>query len=125
VVEVAEHCCVVALGITIDGTKVPLGLAEGATENATVVRDLLAGLRERGLEVTRPILVVIDRAKALRRAVSDVFDHPVIQRCQLQSSATSPTGSPVPWPRPWPSACAAPTATPTPWPPGRAGDARP
>jgi transposase-like protein len=44
---------------------------------------LLTGLRERGLEVTRPILVVIDGAKALRRAVTDVFDHPVIQRCQL------------------------------------------
>jgi putative transposase len=82
-IRVAEHCCVVALGITLDGTKVPLGLAEGATENTTVVRDLLAGLRERGLEVTRPILVVIDGAKALRRAVSDVFDHPVVQRCQL------------------------------------------
>ena len=82
-VKVAEHCCVVALGITLDGTKIPLGLAEGATENATVVTDLLAGLRERGLEVTRPILVVIDGAKALRRAVTDVFDHPVVQRCQL------------------------------------------
>jgi putative transposase len=82
-IRVAEHTCVVALGITIDGTKVPLGLAEGATENATVTRELLAGLRERGLEVTRPILVVIDGAKALRRAVTDVFDHPVIQRCQL------------------------------------------
>ena len=82
-VRVAEHCCVVALGITIDGTKIPLGLAEGATENATVIRDLLVGLRDRGLEVTRPILVVIDGAKALRRAVTDVFDHPVIQRCQL------------------------------------------
>ena len=82
-IRVAEHCCVVALGITIDGTKVPLGLAEGATENATVVGDLLVGLRERGLEVTRPILVVIDGAKALRRAVIEVFDHPVIQRCQL------------------------------------------
>jgi transposase-like protein len=82
-IRVAEHCCVVALGITLDGTKVPLGLVEGATENATVVRDLLAGLRDRGLEVTRPILVVIDGAKALRRAVTDVFDHPVVQRCQL------------------------------------------
>jgi putative transposase len=80
---VAEHCCVVALGITLDGTKVPLALAEGATENATVVTDLLVGLRERGLEVTRPVLVVIDGAKALRRAVTEVFDHPVIQRCQL------------------------------------------
>jgi putative transposase len=85
-VRVAEHCCVVALGITLDGTKVPPGLAEGATENATVVRDLLAGLRERGLETTRPILVVVDGAKALRRAVGEVFDHPVIQRCQLHRS---------------------------------------
>ena len=36
-VKVAEHCCVVALGITIDGTNVPLGLAEGATENTVSV----------------------------------------------------------------------------------------
>jgi putative transposase len=82
-IRVAEHCCVVALGITIDGTKVPMGLAEGATENATVVGDLLASLRDRGLDTTRPLLVVIDGAKALRRAVTEVFDHPVIQRCQL------------------------------------------
>ena len=82
-IGVAEHCCVVALGITIDGTKVPLALAEGATENTTVVTEVLVGLRERGLEVTRPLLVVIDGAKALRRAVTEVFDHPVIQRCQL------------------------------------------
>ena len=82
-IRVAEHCCVVALGITIDGTKVPLGLVEGATENAPVVGELLVGLRERGLEVTRPILVVIDGAKALRRAVTEVFHHAVIQRCQL------------------------------------------
>jgi transposase-like protein len=82
-IKVADHTCVVALGITLDGAKVPLGLAEGATENATVVRDLLADLRERGLETTRPILCVIDGAKALRRAISDVFDHPIVQRCQL------------------------------------------
>jgi putative transposase len=82
-IRVAEHCCVVALGITLDGTKVPLALAEGATENTTVVTDVLVGLRDRGLNVTRPLLVVIDGAKALRRAVTEVFDHPVIQRCQL------------------------------------------
>jgi transposase-like protein len=82
-IRVADHTCVVALGITIDGTKVPLALAEGATENTSVVADVLTGLRERGLEVTRPILVVLDGAKALRRAVTEVFDHPVIQRCQL------------------------------------------
>jgi putative transposase len=82
-IRVAEHTCVVALGITLDGTKIPLALAEGATENASVVAEVLAGLRERGLEVTRPILVVLDGAKALRRGVGEVFDHPVIQRCQL------------------------------------------
>ncbi len=82
-VHFAEHCCIVALGIGIDGTKHPLGVVEGSTENATVVTDLLTNLRERGLDVTRPILVVIDGAKALAAAVKAVFDHPVIHRCQL------------------------------------------
>ena len=66
-VHFGEHPCVVALGIGIDGTKHPLALVEGATENATVVRELLVGLRDRGLDITRPILCVIDGAKALRR----------------------------------------------------------
>ncbi len=82
-VHFAEHCCVVALGIGIDGTKHPLALVEGSTENATLVTDLCVGLRERGLDVTRPILAVLDGSKALRKAVVDVFDHPVIARCQL------------------------------------------
>jgi putative transposase len=82
-VHFGEHCCVVALGIDIDGVKHPLSLVEGSTENATLVRELLVGLRERGLNLTRPILVVIDGAKALRPAVLEVFDHPVIARCQL------------------------------------------
>src|SRR6266542_2734002 len=81
-VHFGEHTCVVALGIDLDGTKHPLALVEGATENATLARDLLVGLRERGLDTTRPVLCVIDGAKALRRAVTDVFDHPVIARCQ-------------------------------------------
>jgi transposase-like protein len=82
-VHFGEHVCVVALGIGVDGTKYPLALVEGDTENTTVVTDLLVGLRERGLDVTRPILVVIDGAKALRAAVVRVFDHPVIARCQI------------------------------------------
>jgi Transposase, Mutator family len=48
-----------------------------------VVTEVLTGLRDRGLDTTRPLLVVLDGAKALRRAVTEVFDHPVIQRCQL------------------------------------------
>lgn len=79
----AEHLCVVALGIDINGHKHPLALVEGSTENATLVRDLLVDLRERGIDVTTPILVVLDGSKALRRAVLDVFDHPVLARCQL------------------------------------------
>jgi putative transposase len=82
-VHFGEHTCVVALGIGVDGTKRPLALVEGSTENATLVTDLLVGLRERGLDVTRPVLAVIDGSKALRRAVLDVFDRPVVQRCQL------------------------------------------
>ena len=82
-VHFAEFCCVVALGIGIDGVKHPLALVEGSTENATLVTDLLVDLRGRGLDVTRPMLVGIDGSKALRKAVLDVLDHPVIQRCQL------------------------------------------
>jgi putative transposase len=82
-VHFADHLCVVALGIDIDGVKHPLALVEGSTENTTLVRGLLVGLRERGLDVTRPILAVLDGAKALAAAVNEVFDHPVIARCQL------------------------------------------
>ena len=82
-VHFGEHLCVVALGIGIDGTKHPLGLAEGSTENTSVVIDLLTGLRDRGMDTTRPIFVGIDGGKALRAAVVKVFDHPVIARCQL------------------------------------------
>jgi putative transposase len=69
-VHFGEHVCVVALGIGIDGTKHPLALVDGDTENTTVVTELLVGLRDRGLDTTRPILVVIDGAKALRAAVT-------------------------------------------------------
>jgi putative transposase len=79
----AEHLCVVALGIDFDGTKHPLGLVEGSTENTTVVKNLLTGLRERGLDTTRPVLAVLDGAKALAAGVKEVFDKPVIARCQL------------------------------------------
>jgi hypothetical protein len=82
-VHFGDHLCVVALGIGNDGTKHPLGLVEGSTENTTVVTDLLTGLRDRGLDTSRAIFVGIDGGKALRAAVVRVFDHPVIQRCQL------------------------------------------
>lgn len=82
-VHFADHLCVVALGIDIDGVKHPLAVVEGSTENTTLVRGLLVGLRERGLDVTKPILAVLDGAKALKAAVEEVFDSPVIGRCQI------------------------------------------
>lgn len=77
-----DHLCVCALGIAIDGTKHPLALVEGDTENATVVKRLLVDLRTRGLDVTRPTLFVIDGSTALPLAIKAVFDHPVIARCE-------------------------------------------
>lgn len=65
----SEHCCVVALGIGFDGTKHPLSLVEGSSENATLVTGLVVGLRERGRDF-----------KALRRAVLDVVGRPVLAR---------------------------------------------
>ena len=80
----AECCCVAALVITTDGTKVPVGLWEGDTENARVVTDLLADLVARGLSYEAGILVVLDGAKALAAGVKRVFGrHAVVQRCTL------------------------------------------
>jgi transposase-like protein len=81
-VNFAEHCCVVALGISGDGTKVPLGLVLGDTENKEVVRNLLTDLVSRGLSADSGLLVVIDGAKALDRGVRDVFGPlAIVQRC--------------------------------------------
>jgi putative transposase len=81
-IELKGRCCVVALGIDTDGVKHPLGLWDGSTENATVATTLLSNLVERGLDVEQGVLVVLDGARALRKAVRDVFgaDTPV-QRC--------------------------------------------
>ena len=82
--HLAERCVVVALAITADGTKVPVGLWDGSTENKTVVGSLLADLVARGLAVDDGLLVVIDGAKALSAAVREVFGaKAAIQRCTL------------------------------------------
>jgi transposase-like protein len=80
--EIADRTHVVALGITTDGVKIPLGLWEGSTENATLARALLADLVDRGVDPEQAILFVIDGAKALRRAINDVFgEHALVHRC--------------------------------------------
>ena len=82
--DFAGHTMIGALGVSADGTKVPLGVVEGSTENANVVRGLIASLRDRGLDAADGILFVLDGAKALHKAVRDVFgDHAVIARCRI------------------------------------------
>ena len=81
-IEIADRTHVVALGITTEGVKIPLGLWEGSTENATLARALLADLVDRGLDPEQAILFVIDGGKAIRRAIKDVFgEHALVHRC--------------------------------------------
>jgi len=79
--DLKGRCCVVALGVTTDGVKVPLGLWDGSTENATVARELLADLVARGLDCEQGVLVVLDGGKALRAAVGQVLGDVPVQRC--------------------------------------------
>lgn len=79
-----RECLVAALGVDSQGRKHVLGLWHGATENSTLVRELLAELRERGLNTEASILVVIDGAKALYKGVREVFgQRALIQRCRV------------------------------------------
>jgi len=80
--QIADRTHVVALGISTEGVKIPLGLWEGSTENATLVSMLLADLVDRGLDPDQAILFVIDGGKALRKAIKDVFgEHALVHRC--------------------------------------------
>ena len=73
---------VVALGVSTDGVKLPLGLWEGSTENATVATALLTDLTGRGLDPAQGMLFVIDGGKALKKAIRTVFGETArVQRC--------------------------------------------
>ncbi len=81
---VAGQSVVVALGLTEDGSKVPLGLWHGSTENSTVCMALLQDLLKRGLKVEGRVLCVIDGGPGLRKALNDVLgDLALVQRCQV------------------------------------------
>jgi putative transposase len=81
-IELKGRTNMVALGITTEGVKIPLGLWEGSTENATVATALLSDLVERGLDPAQGILFVVDGSKALRKAIRDVFgERAPVQRC--------------------------------------------
>jgi transposase-like protein len=77
-------CVSTALGVDVQGKKHVLGLWHGATENATTVKGLLEDLVARGLDTEQKMLIVIDGAKALRKAVQMVLgDNAIVQRCRI------------------------------------------
>jgi len=79
-----DYHVLVAMGITIDGRKLILGIRLGSTENATVCKDLLVDLQARGLHADSGLLAIIDGSKALRSALKSVFgDKVLVQRCQV------------------------------------------
>jgi putative transposase len=83
-IHLGRQVLVVALGIESSGKKHVLGLWQGATENTTVVKELLEDLVARGLNPERRYLFVIDGAKALRAAIERVFGQRAeVQRCQI------------------------------------------
>ena len=75
---------IVAIGLTLQGQKMVLGVHQGATENATVVKHLLEDIAERGVPFDVPRLYVLDGGKGLNTAVRKVAGKcGVIQRCQI------------------------------------------
>jgi putative transposase len=93
-IELKGRCCVVALGIATDGVKIPLGLWDGSTENATLAKELLSNLVARGLDLGQGVLCVIDGAKALRKAINEVLGPVPVQRCirHYADARVMPTG---------------------------------
>jgi transposase-like protein len=72
--DFAGQTMVGALGVTADGTKVPLGVVQGTTENTTVCKTLLRSAKDRGLDASAGMLFVIDGGKGLAAAIRSVFD---------------------------------------------------
>ena len=81
-IRFSQFYIIAAVGVDSGGFKHVLGLAEGATENAAVVKDLLEDIVARGIDPSRKRLFVIDGSKALRNAVDTVFGNNPVQRCR-------------------------------------------
>jgi putative transposase len=79
----ADNEMVIALGVTISGEKVVLGFIETSTENHTICRDFLNGLKSRGLKIDQEILFIIDGGKGIYKGIREVMsDNALIARCQ-------------------------------------------
>jgi len=82
-IRFAEHQVIAAVGVYSEGFKHMLDLINGATENATVVTELLEDIVSKGINPNRKRLFVIDGSKALRAAIDRVFgDKNPVQRCR-------------------------------------------
>jgi transposase-like protein len=74
---------IIAIGITMEGKKIILGIIHAATENHRVCRNFLNNLIDRGLKYDKGLLCIIDGAKGLRKAINEVFGRAaIVQRCQ-------------------------------------------
>ena len=83
-VIVARHHIIAAVGVDAQGDKHVLGLAPGSSENAKVVKDLLSGLAQRGLDLNMARLWVIDGSKALRSGIEQLCGKDAkVQRCRI------------------------------------------
>jgi putative transposase len=83
-VIVAKHHIIAAVGVDAQGKKHVLGLAPGSSENAKVVKDLLSGLAQRGIDLNVPRLWVIDGSKALRSGIEQLCGKDAkVQRCRI------------------------------------------
>jgi putative transposase len=101
----ARETLVAAVGVTESGSKLILGVRQGATENARVCTDLLEDLRDRGIDTTVRTLFILDGSKALRSAVDRVWgDCAVVQRCQQHKLRNVASYVPDKY---WPDICAA------------------
>ena len=82
-----DHVILLALGITASGHKHVLALREGTTENAAVCKALLTDLRDRGLDLDRPVLFIVDGGTGLRKAIREHCGRAaLVHRCQLHKA---------------------------------------
>jgi len=91
-IRVGDHMVVAAIGVDSGGRKHALGIWEGATENSAVCQALIDNPVDRGLRVDKPMLFVIDGAKALTKVIRQTFGkNAAIQRCQRHKMENEPS----------------------------------
>lgn len=78
-----QDAMIAAMGLTMDGRKMPLGIVQAGTENKKVIMEFVQGLMDRGLKTEQGLLFVVDGGKGILSAVKEVFsEKALIQRCQ-------------------------------------------